>query len=220
MRRLLSCISLIAMGVVSAPGATITSFRTYTNFGTIPTSLLAPTFSKSTANVGNATVSCFSATGCNGTAFVFTLGASGYDPTQVLSAFLGGNLSGTTPVSGRVYLTGNFAASSPFAFSIPTGNFESNIFSATEPITGLFSDISFFSLTLALGQVLTLTDGLTLSFSAPAATAPQVSGVPEPSFGGLLAVAFTGFFLWRRRFVGESPCMKRAAKAVSYPAGD
>ena len=196
------CVSLVAIGALSASGATVTNFQTYTNFGTIPTSPLAPTFSGSMANVGNATVSCLSSTGCNGIAFAFTLGASGYDPTQILSASLGGILSGTAPAGGSVSLGGNY--SSLFPFSIPLGAFEINIFNTTEPVTGSLNDISFFSLTLAPGQVLTLTDGLTLSFSTPASaspalTAPQeVSQVPEPGFGGLCAAGLTSLILARR----------------------
>ncbi len=199
MLRFMLWISCVVIGAMTASGATITGFRTYTALGTIPTSPLSPTFSGSTANLGNATISCFSSTGCNGPAFAFTLSASGYDPTQTLSASLGGNLSGTTPANGRVSLSGNFSIPSLFTFSIPVGNFETSIFSATEPVTGLFGDISFFSLTLAPGQVLTLTDGLTLSFSASAVTAPQVSAVPEPGLVGLVAAGLTGLIIVSRR---------------------
>lgn len=198
MLRFLLYVSVIATGTMSVSGATITAFRTYTAFGTIPTSPLSPTFSGSTANLSNATVSCVYSKGCNGIAFAFTLSASGYDPTQILSASLGGNLSGTAPASGTVSLSGNFSVPSTFAFSIPAGDFDTHLFSTTEPVTGLFGDISFFSLTLAPGQVLTLASGLNLSFSDSISSgvgAPQPSSVPEPGFVGLVAAGLTFFMV-------------------------
>ena len=188
-------IGLVALGAVSASGATFTAFNVHTNSATLPSTPLTFTYGESTANVGSATISCPYSGGCSNTAFVFSFSATGYDPTQILSATLGGTLSGTTPASGTFNLSGNFDYSQ-VAFPIPVGTFDASLGSTSIPFTGTLYDLSFFSLTLAPYQVLTLTEGLTFSFTSPAVVP---SSVPEPRSVLLLAAGLAGFILLGRR---------------------
>jgi hypothetical protein len=140
------------------------------------TSSLTESFSSTVASV-TGTISCDSDSTCTGGLGQFFIGLdlTGLVDTP-MSIGISGNLSGDTAGSGEMII-----ATIPEPFAIPTGDFDTNIFSDEIPPLGMIDVNGYLDLTLPPGETLTLPLTWTLG-----------TAVPEPSSLAMLVLGLLG----------------------------
>jgi hypothetical protein len=165
--------------LVSAPShaSSITSFS-YTLDPSIFSSTISDSVSGSEVIV-TGTVACpVGAVSCNGEVGAFEIGLD-FPETGPVSVDISGVLSGTTPGSGSLDLTGL----SGVAFNLTPGSFNDTLLSSVLPDLGAFTLTGTLDLSLAAGQSVSLP--ITVSVGNTIAT-------PEPSGQALLVVGLLG----------------------------